>query len=40
MDNNSNDMNRFLQELANQKKEDRKYLLKIEIAKATDRSVK
>lgn len=40
MDNNSNDMNRLLQELANQKKEDRKYLLKIEIAKATDRSVK
>lgn len=40
MDDNSNDMNRLLQELANQKNKDRKYLLKIEIAKATDRSVK
>lgn len=40
MNNNSNDINLLLQELAHQKNKDRKYLLKIEIAKATDRSVK
>lgn len=40
MTNNQDELNRLISELSYQKQKDRKHLLKIEIAKATDRSVK
>lgn len=40
MNNNQDEMNRLINELAIQKNKDRKHLLRIEIAKATDRTVK
>lgn len=40
MNNNQNDMDRLISELQIQKSKDRKHMLRIEIAKATDRSVK
>lgn len=40
MDNNQDDLNRLINELAIQKQKDRKHQLRIEIAKATDRGVK
>lgn len=40
MNNHQDEMNRLINELALQKNKDRKHLLRIEIAKATDRTVK
>lgn len=40
MTNNQDDFNRLINEFANQKSKDRKHHLRIEIAKATDRTVK
>lgn len=40
MSNNQNDIDRLINELQIQKSKDRKHMLRIEIAKATDRSVK
>lgn len=40
MNDNQDEMNRLINELAIQKNKDRKHLLRIEIAKATDRTVK
>ena len=40
MNNNQDEMNRLINELLIQKNKDKKHILRIEIAKATDRTVK